>query len=173
MLALVGDSTNSDIPKDFQALKMMLRKHLSVKLFSQIFNKRIVITCFSSNIARIQSIAFMQQRKMIGKVSIIGRSMRIEHIEIAFRNGGYLENIDEISLTEDEIQYYIPRENIVIICTGSQGEKKISIVSGLHIIHIKHIKLENEDVVIFSSKDIPGNEKLINNLKNLLIKTKS
>ena len=61
----------------------------------------------------------------------------------------------------------IPRENLVVICTGSQGEKRSALFRIAYNSH-NNIYLEKSDLVIFSSKDIPGNEKAINNLKNLL-----
>ena len=73
-------------------------------------------------------------------------------------------------ISEEEASY-ISRENLVIICTGSQGEKRSALYRIAFNSH-PSIHLESEDVVIFSSKDIPGNEKSINNLQNLLIRQK-
>ena len=89
-----------------------------------------------------------------------------KNIEVA-RKCGYVAD-DEIFISEDEASY-IPRENLVIICTGSQGEKRSALFRIAYNSH-QHLHLEPEDVVIFSSRDIPGNEKSINNLKNLLIR---
>ncbi len=89
-----------------------------------------------------------------------------KNIEIA-KKCGYFEN-DDTFISEDEASY-IPRENLVIICTGSQGEKRSALYRIAYNSH-QHLHLESEDVVIFSSRDIPGNEKSINNLKNLLIR---
>ena len=78
-------------------------------------------------------------------------------IEASLENG-YLKNINNF-ISDDEASY-IPRENIVIICTGSQGEKRSALYRIAYNSH-KNIHLENEDVVIFSSRDIPGNEKFV------------
>ena len=74
--------------------------------------------------------------------------------------------IDEISnfITEEEASF-IPSENLVVICTGSQGEKRSALYRIAYNSH-RNIHLEKNDVVIFSSRDIPGNEKTINALKN-------
>ena len=89
-----------------------------------------------------------------------------KNIEVA-KICGYIDD-NEIFVSEDEASY-IPRENLVIICTGSQGEKRSALYRIAYNSH-QHLHLEKEDVVIFSSRDIPGNEKSINNLKNLLIR---
>ena len=84
-------------------------------------------------------------------------------------NSGFISNLTNF-ISEEEISH-MPRENLVVICTGSQGEKRSALYRIAYDAH-KHIHLESGDLVIFSSRDIPGNEKLINNLKNLLIKQK-
>ena len=89
-------------------------------------------------------------------------------IEAAIENN-YLNDIK--NFISDEEAQYISRENLVIICTGSQGEKRSALYRIAYNSHPK-IHLEKGDVVIFSSKDIPGNEKSINNLQNLLIRQK-
>ena len=84
-------------------------------IFSR-FSNRIVVTCFSSNIARMKNI-IQAAKKNKRKVALVGRSMK-KNIEVA-RKCGYVAD-DEIFISEDEASY-IPRENLVIICTGSQG----------------------------------------------------
>ena len=160
LLALIGDSTNADVP-GFSKSEFDVREEL-IKVFSR-YNHRIVITCFSSNIARIESIA-VAAKKNNRKVVLVGRSMK-KTIEAAIENG-FSDNLKNF-ISEDEATY-IPRENLVIICTGSQGEKRSALYRIAYNSH-KNIHLESGDLVIFSSKDIPGNEKLINNLKNLLV----
>ena len=161
VLALVSDSTNADT-KGYSGSENEVKKHL-VKLFSR-YNRRIVITCFSSNIARLESIAFAA-KKNNRKVAIVGKS--IDRTIEAAKESGYLNSIDKF-IPQDETQF-VPKENIVIICTGSQGEKRSALYRIAYNAH-QHVSLERGDVVIFSSRDIPGNEKSINNLKNLLIK---
>ena len=160
LLALIGDSTNADVP-GFSGSETEVREEL-IKIFSR-YNKRIITTCFSSNITRMESIA-IAAKKNNRKVAIIGRSMK-KTIEAASKNG-LISELNEF-ITEEEASF-IPRENLVVICTGSQGEKRSALYRIAYNSH-KNINLENGDLVIFSSRDIPGNEKTINNLKNLLI----
>ena len=161
LLAIIGDSTNSDVP-GFSRSEAEVLDEL-IKVFSR-YNKRIVITCFSSNIARMNSIA-IAAKKNNRKVSLVGRSMK-KTIDAAVVNNIISENSNFISEEEASL---IPRENLVVICTGSQGEKRSALYRIAYNSH-RHIHLEKDDVVIFSSRDIPGNEKSINNLKNLLIR---
>ena len=161
LLALIGDSTNADIP-GFSKSESEVGEEL-IKVFSR-YNKRIVVTCFSSNIARMESIA-IAAKKNGRKVALVGRSMK-KTIDAAIKNN----IIKEISnfISEEEAAF-IPNENLVVICTGSQGEKRSALYRIAYNSH-RHIHLEKDDVVIFSSRDIPGNEKSINNLKNLLVR---
>ena len=163
LLALIGDSTNADVP-GFSKSESEVREELN-KVFSR-YNQRIVITCFSSNIARIASIS-KAAKKNNRKVALVGRSMK-KTIEAAINNNIIDKNLSFIS---EEEAAFVPRENLVVICTGSQGEKKSALYRIAYNIH-KNIILEKEDLVIFSSRDIPGNEKSINELKNLLINQK-
>ena len=161
LLALIGDSTNAN-SKGMSGSENDVKIHLT-KLFSR-FNKRIVITCFSSNITRLESIVKAAKANN-RKVAIIGKS--IDRTIDAARETGYLKNLDEF-ISPEEAQY-LTRENIVIICTGSQGEKRSALYRIAYNTH-QNIYLERGDVVIFSSRDIPGNEKSINNIKNSLTK---
>jgi len=161
LLALIGDSTNAEVP-GFSKSESDVREELT-KIFSR-YNNRIITTCFSSNIARIESIA-IAAKKNNRKVALVGRSMK-KTIEAAIKSNisKFLDNF----INEDEA-LYIPKKNLVVVCTGSQGEKRSALYRIAYQAH-KNIILENGDLVIFSSRDIPGNEKSINNLKNLLIR---
>ncbi len=161
LLALIGDSTNANVPGKSQSENDV--KEELTNIFSR-FSNRIVVTCFSSNIARMKNIIHAA-KKNNRKVALVGRSMK-KNIEIA-KKCGFLDE-DEVFINEDEASF-IPRHNLVIICTGSQGEKRSALFRIAYNSH-QHLHLESEDVVIFSSRDIPGNEKSINNLKNLLIR---
>ena len=161
ILALIGDSTNANIPGYSQSENEVKEELISV--FSR-YNKRIIITCFSSNIARMQNIV-KAAKKNNRKIALVGRSIK-KTIEAAVKSN-FIKDQD-IFISEEEATF-IPKENLVIICTGSQGEKRSALYRIAYNSH-RHINLEQEDVVIFSSRDIPGNEKSINNLKNLLIR---
>ena len=161
VLALIGDSTNADVP-GYSGSESEVREELQ-QVFSRYIN-RIVVTCFSSNIARIINIVYAA-KKNNRKIALIGRSMK-KNIDAAMKSG--LINNNDIFISEEEASL-IPKENLVIICTGSQGEKRSALYRIAYNSH-RNIHLEKNDVVIFSSRDIPGNEKSINALKNLLIR---
>ena len=161
VLALIGDSTNADVP-GFSSSEEDVKNELQ-QVFSRYIN-RIVVTCFSSNIARIINIT-NAAKKSNRKIALIGRSMK-KNIEAAVKANLIADA--EIFISEEEASL-IPKENLVIICTGSQGEKRSALYRIAYNSH-RNIHLEKDDVVIFSSKDIPGNEKSINALKNLLIR---
>ena len=160
ILALIGDSTNADVP-GFSSSEDEVKNELK-QVFSRYIN-RIVVTCFSSNIARIINIV-NAAKKNNRKIALIGRSMK-KNIEAAVKSN--LIKDGDIFISEEEASL-IPKENLVIICTGSQGEKRSALYRIAYNSH-RNIHLEKDDVVIFSSRDIPGNEKSINALKNLLI----
>jgi len=161
VIALIGDSTNADIP-GYSGSENEVKDELN-QVFSRYIN-RIVVTCFSSNIARIINIV-EAAKKNNRKIALIGRSMK-KNIEAAIKSK--LIDDNNIFISEEEASL-IPKENLVIICTGSQGEKRSALFRIAYNNH-RNIHLEKDDVVIFSSRDIPGNEKSINTLKNLLIR---
>ena len=97
-------------------------------------------------------------------VALVGRSLW--RIDKAARENGYLADVPRF-LTEDEAGY-VPRDKIVLICTGSQGEPRAALARIARDDH-PHIVLEEGDVVIFSSRIIPGNEKAIGRLHNALL----
>ena len=127
-------------------------------------SKRIVVTSFASNVARMESIFYCAE-KINREISLVGRSMN--RIFKAARQCGYLKNIkDPIDPREAK---KFPREKIVYLCTGSQGEPMGAmkrIIKGIH----PDVFLEKNDVIIFSSKIIPGNEKKLYSLHNDIIK---
>jgi len=161
VLALIGDSTNANIP-GFSGSENEVKDELK-QVFSRYIN-RIIVTCFSSNISRIINIVDAA-KKNNRKIALIGRSMK-KNIEAAIKSR--LIEDSNIFISEEEASL-IPKENLVIICTGSQGEKRSALYRIAYNSH-RNIHLEKDDVVIFSSRDIPGNEKSINILKNLLIR---
>lgn len=124
---------------------------------------RVAVTTFSSNVGRIRSIA--EAAKKAGRrVLVIGRSLR-RVIDVAAELG-YLEGIDEF-LSEEDFQH-VPRDEIVILCTGSQGEPRAALAK-LALNEYRNISLAAGDTVIYSSRVIPGNEKAILDIKNRLI----
>ena len=98
-------------------------------------------------------------------VALVGRSLW--RMDKAARENGYLADVPRF-LTEDEAGY-MPRDKIVLICTGSQGEPRAALARIARDDH-PNIVLEEGDVVIFSSRIIPGNEKAIGRLHNALLR---
>lgn len=124
---------------------------------------RVAITTFSSNVGRIRSI-MMAARDAGRQVLVLGSSLK-RVINVATELG-YLEGLPEV-VTEDQYGY-IPRENLVILCTGSQGEPRAALAK-LARDEMRNVALSPGDTVVYSSRVIPGNEKPILETKNLLI----
>jgi len=161
VLALIGDSTNALRP-GVSGSEADLRRSL-IDLIGR-YDARVAVACFASNVARLETI--VRAAAVHGReVALVGRSLW--RIDKAARENGYFADLPRF-LTEDEAGY-IPRGRIVLICTGSQGEPRSALARIARDDH-PHIVLETGDVVIFSSRIIPGNEKAINRLQNGLVR---
>ena len=160
VLALLSDSTN------VEREGYTLSERLVGEAFNNIFPKckaRIIVAAFSSNIHRVQQVMDAAARSG-RKVLLNGRSM-LTNVQIACELG-YM-NIPEGLLIDLKELPAIPREQICMITTGSQGEP-MSALSRIAMDDHKQIKLEAGDTVILSSRFIPGNEKTISDLINHL-----
>ena len=127
-------------------------------------NKKIIITSFASNVARMETV-FYCAKKTGRNICLVGRSMH--RIYKAAKKCGYLQNLIE-PLDPRETKR-ISRDKIIYLCTGTQGEPMGAmnrIINGIH----PDVFLESGDTVIFSSKIIPGNEKKLYRLQNLIAK---
>lgn len=159
---LLSDSTNVESPGRTESEKK-LGPFFQNQLCSS--SAKVFISLFSSNINRIQQIidaAEETQRKIV----LVGRSL-VSNIEIA-RDKGYLSVKSSTIIGIKDMAAYPPNE-IAIITTGSQGEA----MSGLSLMAAKshkYVSVDEGDLVILSSKSIPGNEKLICKIINQLIK---
>ena len=160
--AMICDSTNvfseGRAGSEGEVRESMLR-------IMQTKNKKIIVTSFASNVARMETI-FYCAKKTGRHISLVGRSMH--KIYKAAKKCGYMQNLVEPLEAFDAKK--IPRENIVYLCTGTQGEPMGAmnrIVNGIH----PDVYLEEGDTVIFSSKIIPGNEKKLYQLHNLITKS--
>ena len=160
VLALVCDSTNAvrdgESPSE-QAVGKELRRIISES------PGRVAVTTFSSNVGRIRSIA-EAARDSGRRVLIMGRSLK-RVIDVASELG-YLEGLPPF-ISEEEFST-VPRDKLVLICTGSQGEPQ-AVMAKLSKDEFKTVSLTAGDVVIFSSRTIPGNEKAILEIKNRLV----
>ena len=161
VLALIGDSTNAMVegrtPSEQTAFEGL----------SDVIGKaegRVAITCFASNVARIDSI--VRAAHANGRaVSVVGRALQ-RTIDAA-REVGYLRDLPDF-VKESDVGL-IPRGNIVIICTGSQGEPRAAmarIASGTH----DTIDLDPGDTVVYSSRQIPGNEPAISKIQDMILR---
>ena len=161
ILAMVCDSTNvfnigragseADVRKNM--LKVMSR-----------LKKRILVTSFASNVARMETVFYCSE-KIDRKISLVGRSMH--RIFNAAKKCGYLQNV--IDPIDPRDANKLPREKIVYLCTGSQGEPMGALNRISNYSH-PDVSIEKEDAVIFSSKIIPGNVRKHYNVHNKLLR---
>ncbi len=162
VLLLMSDSTNAERP-GFTRSESILEKKL-VDIFSSARGKIIVAT-FASNIHRIQQI--FNAAKIYNKfVTVTGLSM-LKNIEIASKLG-YL-NINENMIVSVEKANALPPKKLVVIGTGSQGEPMSAlsrISAGTH----KFFKVHKGDTVIITASVIPGNERMVYNVVNGLMR---
>ena len=161
VLAMICDSTNI-FSVGRSGSEETVRKSL-LKIMGRL-KKRIVMTSFASNVARMETI-FHCAEQTGRQISLVGRSMH--RIFKAARQCGYLKNI--IEPIDPREAKNISREKIVYLCTGSQGEPMGAMMRIASYIH-PDVFIENGDAVIFSSKIIPGNEKKLYKLHNQLVR---
>ena len=161
VLAMICDSTNVFSPGRAGS-ELDVRKNLLKIMENK--QKRIIVTSFASNVARMETI-FYCAKKIGRQISLVGRSMH--RIYKAAKQCGYLNGlIDPIDPREAK---KFSREKIVYLCTGSQGEPNGAMMRISNYIH-PDVMIESGDTVIFSSKIIPGNEKKLYKLHNQLVK---
>ena len=160
VLALVCDSTNS-MREGVSPTEHDVLKSLTEIIANE--RGRVAITTFSSNVGRIISIA--RAAKEAGRqVLLVGRSIK-RSVTVA-EELGYLEGIDPFLNEED--YPYIPRDKIVMVLTGSQGEQRAALAK-LSRDEMRSLALTAGDTVIYSSRSIPGNERSIIDTQNRLI----
>lgn len=161
VLLLTADSTNAERP----GFSMSERKvgYTLDNLFVQNQKKRIIIATFASNVHRIQQIMDICE-KYNRKIIFTGRSM-LNICETASKIGELKFN-RELVIDVNNIEKYEDGQ-ICVLCTGSQGEEN-SALARMANGEFNKIEINSNDYVIFSSSAIPGNEKEINNVINLL-----
>ena len=160
VLALICDSTNAvrdGVSPSEREVSESLTKIIEAA------EGRVGITTFSSNVGRIRSIA--QAAEAAGReVLLLGSSMK--RVTNVARDIGLMEGLKPF-IEEDEFGY-IPRDKVVVILTGSQGEPRAALAK-IARDEMRNVAFTDGDTIIFSSRAIPGNEKAINDIKNGLI----
>src|SRR5580658_2864261 len=153
VLLLLSDSTNADRP-GYTESERAVRPRME-----EIFNRaegRVLVSCFSSSIHRIQLVLDLAQE--VGRrVAVIGRSM-VSVTEIA-HGLGLLDIPDNILLRPQDAMDIAP-DKVAFLVSGTQGEP-MSALSRVAVDNHKHVSVEKGDAVVLSSRIIPGNEKAI------------
>ena len=161
VIAMICDSTNVFSPGRAGS-ENDVRESLLKIISSQ--KKRVLVTSFASNVARMESIFYIAKQTK-RNISLVGRSMN--RIYKAAKQCGYLKDVIEPVDSRDANK--ISRERIIFLCTGSQGEPMGALNRIANETH-PDVNIENGDTVIFSSKIIPGNEKKLYTLQNSIVK---
>ncbi|MBQ6369940.1 MAG: ribonuclease J [Parasporobacterium sp.] len=161
ILAVMCDSTNALRPGYTMSEKTV--GETFDMLFAKHSRNRIIVATFASNVDRVQQVintAYKNKRKVI----LEGRSM-VNVIETA-QELGYISVPDNTLISIDEMKNY-PDNKLTIITTGSQGEP-MAALSRMASKNHKKIEIQKDDIIIFSSSPIPGNEKAVSNIMNEL-----
>jgi ribonuclease J len=157
---LLGDSTNAERPG------VTGSERLVGEAFRQLIpprTGRILVASFASNVHRMQQ-AIDVAVEVGRKVCVVGRSMR-KNVNIA-RNLGYIDVPEETLIRPNELDEY-DRGDVLILCTGSQGEPLSALVRIAYNDH-PAIHIEAGDTVIISAKPVPGNELKVHDAINQL-----
>ncbi|HEU0266706.1 MAG TPA: ribonuclease J, partial [Candidatus Saccharimonadaceae bacterium] len=155
ILMLMNESTNCESEGTHTHGEFDIQ-HSMGQVMDKYPNSRLIISCFSSQVHRMQMI-LEEAKRHDRKVAFAGYSM-IQNLEVALRAGAIKVPKDVVVKMEDIIK--MPDSKVTIVCTGSQGEFNAVLnrmATGAH----KYIKIKNSDVVVFSSNPIPGNEKFV------------
>jgi len=161
VLAMIGDSTNA-IREGISPSEREVANELEKIIRAA--KGRVAVTTFASNAGRIRSVAEAAMR-CDRQVVLVGRAM--ERVIGIAREQGMLEGIPPFVGAES--YGYIPRDKMVAVLTGSQGEPRAALARIANDDH-PEVTLTPGDTVVFSSRTIPGNEKAVGNIINNLIK---
>jgi ribonuclease J len=159
-LAMVCDSTNVFVEGEAGS-EAMVRDNLRKLVKGR--KGRVAVTCFASNLARVESIALAAVAA--GRHPVLSGPALTRMIEAA-QECGYLLDFPECISPQDGA--YLPKDKVLFICTGSQGEPRASMAKIANDEH-RDLVLEEGDTAIFSSRVIPGNERSVGRLQNALM----
>jgi ribonuclease J len=152
VLAMVCDSTNA-LVEGHSGSEADVRRSLAALIKGM--PGRVAVTCFATNVARVESIA-LAARAAGRQVVMAGRSLR--NIVAASTETGYLKKLPPF--IEEQEAGYLPDDALLLLCAGSQGEPRSALARIAADSH-PHLALGEGDTVIFSSRVIPGNERAI------------
>ena len=158
VLALFADSTNAD-RDGFTGSERTV-----IDGFEEVFSSapaRILVATFSSSVYRLQLLVDLAE-PFERKVAFVGRGM--QHISQVATRLGYLRIPAGLQIRDVDVRDEAP-EDVLCLCTGSQGEP-LAALSRIAIDDHRHVKLSAEDVVVFSARVIPGNEKSVGRVMN-------
>jgi ribonuclease J len=158
VLALLSDSTNAD-RDGFTGSERSV-----IDGFDEVFSSatgKIVVTTFSSSIYRLQVLVDLAEQ-FGRKVAFVGRGM-LHNSEVAQRLG-YLKVPPGLLIRDSDLRDF-PAEDVLCVCTGSQGEAQAALPR-IAIDDHRFVHLEPDDVVVFSARVIPGNEKAVARVMN-------
>jgi ribonuclease J len=162
VLALLSDSTNVE-RRGFTGSEREV-----IEGFEEVFSSapgKIVVTAFSSSIYRLQILVDLAEQ-FERRIAFVGRGMQ-QNSQIAERLG-YLKVPAGLQVRDADVGD-LPPEEVVCVCTGSQGEP-LAALPRIAIDDHRHVKLVPDDVVVFSARAIPGNEKAIARVMNHVAK---
>ena len=160
VLALLADSTNADRPGVTGSERTV------VQAFEEIFSSapgKIVVAAFSTSVYRLQILVDLASQ-FDRKVAFVGRGMQ-QNSQIAARLG-YLKIPAGLEIRDSEVSEH-PAEDILCLCTGSQGEP-LAALPRIAINDHRSVSIEADDTVVFSARVIPGNEKPVARMMNHL-----
>ena len=161
VLAMICDSTNAMV-EGHSGSEAEVRQSLTALLRG--LRGRVAVTCFASNVARVESAAHAAHDA--GRsVALVGRSLR--NLDAAARECGYLRDLPPF-LTEDDVDD-VPDDNLLMLVTGSQGEPRSALARIAMDTHPR-VALGQGDTVVFSSRMIPGNERAIGTVQDNLVR---
>lgn len=161
VLAMICDSTNA-LVEGHSGSEAEVRQSLTALLRG--LRGRIAVTCFASNVARIESVT-LAAHAAGRSVALVGRSLR--NLDVAARECGYLRDLPPF-LTEDDVDD-VPDDNLLMLVTGSQGEPRSALARIAMDTHPR-VALGQGDTVVFSSRVIPGNERAIGTVQDNLVR---
>jgi ribonuclease J len=155
-LLLLSDSTNAD-SKGFTPSERSVNETLEEVM--SVAPGRLIIATFASNISRVEQV--IQTARLYGRrVGVIGRSM-VNNVRMAIGLGYLNVTLDELLSTHE--MNNLPPEQVVIVCTGSQGEPS-AVLARLAANEHQQLQIMPSDTVVLSATPIPGNEELVNHI---------